>query len=116
MIAVRSIVTARACEAPNAWKTTVRSTSQTLSVPERDDDIIGGDFIMSQGFLPLSPKHNTMTKPSSRTRSNGAYVIRSAESRPRAVKANGAHNGRSPAISRVDKTIAKAVRQHRRAA
>ena len=33
----------------SAWKTTVRSTSQTLSVLERDDDIIGGDFITA-GF------------------------------------------------------------------
>lgn len=57
-----------------------------------------------------------MSKPSSRARPNGAYVIKSAESRPRVIKLTGARNGTSPEVTDVDKMIAKAVRQHRRAA
>jgi hypothetical protein len=57
-----------------------------------------------------------MSKLASRTRSNGTYLIRSAESRPRAVKPNGAPNGDSPKVTHLDKRIASAVRQHRRAA
>lgn len=72
--------------------------------------------LVAQGFLPLSPNNNTMSKSSSRARTNGAYVIRSAESRPRAVKSTGGHNGGSRTVTRVDKTVAKAVRHHRRAA
>ncbi len=55
-----------------------------------------------------------MKKPSSRTRTNGAYVIKSAESRPLTVKAAPARNGRGSAATSQDKKLVEAVRQQRR--
>ena len=43
-----------------------------------------------------SSTHRTMSKHATRIRTNGAYVIKSAESRPRAIKASGSLNGRAP--------------------
>lgn len=57
-----------------------------------------------------------MSKSSSRTRANGAYVIRSAESRPRAVKAANARNGSGFAVRSQDKKLVEAVRRRRNAA
>lgn len=57
-----------------------------------------------------------MSKSSSRTRANGAYVIKSAESRPRAVKAANARNGSGFAVRSQDKKLVEAVRRRRNAA
>ena len=57
-----------------------------------------------------------MSKPTTRIRSNGAYVIRSAESRPREIKAAGSLNGRAPVVTLEDKALARAVLQRHRAA
>lgn len=55
-----------------------------------------------------------MSTYSSRIRTNGAHVIRSAESRPRAVKPTGALNGRAAAVTLGDRKLAAAVRQRHR--
>ena len=58
-----------------------------------------------------------MKNPSSRTRANGAYVIKSAESRPLAIKAaTTARHGRSSAATSQDKKLIAAVRQRHKAA
>lgn len=57
-----------------------------------------------------------MKNPSSRTRTNGAYVIKSAESRPLAIKATTARHGRSSAATSQDKKLIAAVRQRHKAA
>ena len=54
--------------------------------------------------------------PDSRIRTSGAYVIRSAESRPRAVKACGSLNGSAPAVTPGDRRLAEAVRERHRPA
>lgn len=56
-----------------------------------------------------------MSKTSSRTRAKGAYVIKSAESRPRAIKAAPAPSGRGSAATSQDKKLVEAVRQRRSA-
>ncbi|MEA2191507.1 MAG: hypothetical protein QOI73_1628 [Solirubrobacteraceae bacterium] len=50
----------------------------------------------------------------SRIRTNGAYVIRSAESRPRSIKATGSLNGNAPAVTPGDRKLAEAVRERHR--
>ena len=51
-----------------------------------------------------------MSKTSAtRIRTNGAYVIRSAESRPRSVKAAGSLNGHAPAVTSDVKRLGEAV-------
>lgn len=57
-----------------------------------------------------------MSKPSSRARTNGAYVIKSAESRPHSVKVTSAHNGRISVATPKDKKLVEAIRQHRKGA
>jgi len=52
-----------------------------------------------------------VSKPSSRIRTNGAYVIKSAESRPYSVKTSGASSGHSAIVTAGDKKLAAAVRQ-----
>lgn len=47
-------------------------------------------------------------------RTNGAYVIRAAESRPRAIKAAGSMNGNAPAVTPGDRKLAEAVRERHR--
>jgi hypothetical protein len=59
--------------------------------------------------------HSIMSEPSFRRRTKGAYVIRSAESRPRAVKvANPAQRSSSSVVSLGDKTLVLALRDKRR--
>ncbi len=53
-------------------------------------------------------------RPDSRIRTNGAYVIRAAESRPRAIKASGSPNGNTPAVTPGDRRLAEAVRERHR--
>jgi hypothetical protein len=53
-------------------------------------------------------------RSATRIRTNGAYVIRSAESRPRTVKASGSLNGGAPIVTAGDKKLAEAVLQHHR--
>ena len=57
-----------------------------------------------------------MSKPATRIRINGAYVIKSAESRPREIKPSGSLNGRAPVVTLEDKALARAVLQRHRAA
>jgi hypothetical protein len=57
-----------------------------------------------------------MSKLTPRIRINGAYVIKSAESRPREIKASGSLNGRAPVVTLEDKALARAVLQRHRAA
>ena len=55
-----------------------------------------------------------MSKPTSRIHTNGAYVIKSAESLPRPVTATASLNGRAPAVTLADRQLARAVlRRHR---
>lgn len=54
-----------------------------------------------------------MNRPSSRIRTNGAYVIKSAESRPRAVKATRVSTKHSRTVIPGDKKLAQAVRKRR---
>ena len=61
----------------------------------------------------MSTTHLDMSKPPSRIRTNGAYVIKSAESRPRVIKASGSLNGRAPVVTPEDRKLAEAVWQHR---
>jgi hypothetical protein len=56
-----------------------------------------------------------MSKSSNHIRTNGAYVIKSAESRPRAIKASGSLNGRAPVVTPEIKQLVAAVFRHRRA-
>lgn len=51
-------------------------------------------------------------RSATRIRTNGAYVIRSAESRPRAIKAAGALNG-TPAVTADVKRLVEAVLEQR---
>jgi len=55
-----------------------------------------------------------MSKSSSRIRTNGAYVIKSAESRPQPIKAPRSLNGRTPVVTPEIKKLVEAVWQHRR--
>lgn len=57
-----------------------------------------------------------MSKPSSRARTNGAYVIKSAESRPLSVKVTTARDGRISVATPRDKKLVEAVRQRRKGA
>ena len=54
-----------------------------------------------------------MSKPATRIRTNGAYVIRSAESRPRSIKASGALNGHAPPVTADVKRLVEAVLEQR---
>jgi len=56
-----------------------------------------------------------MSKSSNRIRTKGAYVIKSAESRPRAIKSSGSLNGRAPVVTPEIKKLVAAVWQHRSA-
>jgi len=62
------------------------------------------------------PNDNLMSEPAFRIRTKGAYVIRSAESRPSAVKAATSARSASSAVSLGDKRLALAVRDKRRSA
>jgi len=53
-------------------------------------------------------------RSANRIRTNGAYVIRSAESRPRPVKAAGSLNGNAPAVTPGDKKLVEAVLERHR--
>jgi hypothetical protein len=55
-----------------------------------------------------------MSKSLSRIRANGAYVIKSAESRPLVIEASGSRNGRAPVVTPEDRKLVEAVWQHRR--
>ncbi len=55
-----------------------------------------------------------MSKSSTRIRTNGAYVIKSAESRPREIKASRSLNGHAPVVTPEIKQLLAAVFQHRR--
>ena len=69
----------------------------------------------TQGRTTDPPNHTNMSKRSAtRIRTNGAYVIRSAESRPRDVKAAGSLNGTAPAVTLGDKKLVEAVLQRHR--
>ena len=57
-----------------------------------------------------------MSKPATRTRRNGAIVIRSAESLPRPVEPTGASNGNRPAVTPADRSLAEAILRRHRAA
>jgi hypothetical protein len=62
------------------------------------------------------PKETIMSK-TRRIRTEGAYVIKSAESRPRAIEAAKAGDGRSwSVVTGRDKKLAQAVRAKRQAA
>ncbi len=52
-------------------------------------------------------------RSANRIRTNGAYVIRSAESRPRSIKASGALNGHAPAVTADVKRLVEAVLEQR---
>ncbi len=52
-------------------------------------------------------------RSATRIRTNGAYVIRSAESRPRPVKAADSLNGHAPAVTPSDKKLVEAVLRQR---
>jgi len=52
-------------------------------------------------------------RSATRIRTNGAYVIRSAESRPRTVKAAVSH-GNAPAVTPGDKKLVEAVLERHR--
>ncbi len=54
-----------------------------------------------------------MSKSSSRARTNGAYVIKSAESRPRSLNPKSARNARPSDVTSQDKKLIDAVRQRR---
>lgn len=57
-----------------------------------------------------------MSKLTTRIRINGAYVIKSAESRPREIKPSGSPDGRAPVVTLEDKALVRAVLQRHRAA
>lgn len=50
-----------------------------------------------------------MSKASTRIRTNGAYIIKSAESVPRPIEARGPLNGRAAIVTLADKQLAEAV-------
>lgn len=50
-----------------------------------------------------------MHKASNWIRGNGAYVIKSAESRPHPIVARGPLNGHAPVVTAEDKKLAEAV-------
>jgi hypothetical protein len=62
----------------------------------------------------LSSNHLDMSKSPTRIRTNGAYVIKSAASRPREIKASGSLNGRAPVVTPEIKQLVAAVLQHHR--
>jgi hypothetical protein len=55
-----------------------------------------------------------MSKSANRIRTNGAYVIRSAASRPRVIKASGSLNGRSAVVTPEIRQLVQAVWRHAR--
>jgi hypothetical protein len=57
-----------------------------------------------------------MSKPATRTRRNGAIVIKAVESLPRPVEPTGAANGRHTVVTLADRQLAEAVLRRRRAA
>jgi len=56
-----------------------------------------------------SAERRAMSKASNRIRINGAYVIRSAESRPYPIVPRGPLNGQGPVVTEADKKLAEAV-------
>lgn len=56
-----------------------------------------------------------MSKPANRIRTNGAYVIKSAASRPIDFKASRSLNGHAPTVTPEIKQLVAAVWAHRRA-
>ncbi len=56
-----------------------------------------------------------MSKSANRIRTNGAYVIKSAASRPREFKASGSLNGRAAVVTAEDRKLVQALWQHLRA-
>ncbi|HEY1538157.1 MAG TPA: hypothetical protein VGF63_02085 [Solirubrobacteraceae bacterium] len=50
-----------------------------------------------------------MSRASTRIRTNGAYVIKSAESVPRPIEARGSLNGRAAVVTLADRQLAQAV-------
>lgn len=66
-----------------------------------------------EGSRRLS-NHLDMSKSSPRIRTNGAYVIKSAESRPQPIKASPSLNGRTPVVTPEIKQLVEAVWRHRR--
>jgi hypothetical protein len=62
----------------------------------------------------VTSDHATMSKSANRIRTNGAYVIKSAASRPRVIKASGSLNGRSAVVTPEIKQLVQAVWQHAR--
>ena len=55
-----------------------------------------------------------MSKPVTRIRTNGAYVIKSAASRPREIKASTSLNGRAAVVTPEIRRLVQAVWQHAR--
>ena len=55
-----------------------------------------------------------MSKPETRIRRNGAYIIKSAASRPREIKGSASLNGHAPAVTPEIKKLVAAVLRHRR--
>jgi len=53
-----------------------------------------------------------MRTSDNRIRRNGAYVIKSAASRPREIKASGSLNGRSAVVTPEIRQLVRAVWQH----
>jgi len=66
-----------------------------------------------KGFTNVLPNYNVMSQSSSRARTNGAYVIKSAESRPRSLNPKSARNARPSDVTSQDKKLIDAVRQRR---
>jgi hypothetical protein len=55
-----------------------------------------------------------MRKSDTRIRRNGAYIIKSAASRPVVIEPNGSLNGHAPDVTPEIKSLVAAVLQHRR--
>jgi hypothetical protein len=56
-----------------------------------------------------------MSKSVNHIRTNGAYVIKSAASRPREIKASRSLNGHAPVVTPEIKQFVAAILRHRRA-
>jgi hypothetical protein len=70
-------------------------------------------FRSLEGLRQLS-NHLDMSKSSTRIRANGAYVIKSAESRPEPIRASRSLNDHTPVVTPEIKKLVEAVWQHRR--
>ncbi len=55
-----------------------------------------------------------MSKSDTRIRRNGAYIIKSAASRPVVIEPKGSLNGHAPAVTPEITSLVAAVLQHRR--